>query len=93
MANEETRHVSFNAGRYYCLKEVAQLLGVTERTVQNWIASGQLRAYKLGPAKNAPVRIHGKSLRNFLVRVSAPKEKRPAENGKKRRLKRKEPKE
>jgi len=69
---ETTRHVSFRVERYYCPKEVAALLGVTERTVRNWIASGKLKAYKLGPAPNAPVRIHGKSLKNFLKKIAVP---------------------
>jgi excisionase family DNA binding protein len=36
------------AKRYLTKAQVAELLGVSKRTVQRWIASGRLRAVRLG---------------------------------------------
>lgn len=30
-------------------KEAAEILGVSERTIRNWISTGELRAHRYGP--------------------------------------------
>jgi excisionase family DNA binding protein len=35
--------------KYISIAEVADLFGVTDRTVRNWISEGKLEAYKVGP--------------------------------------------
>jgi excisionase family DNA binding protein len=37
------------APAYLTIDEVAELCRVTDRTVRNWINSGRLTAYKMGP--------------------------------------------
>lgn len=34
--------------QFYTIKEVAQNLKVSERTIHNWIKEGQLNSYKVG---------------------------------------------
>jgi len=48
--------------RFYSLEEVAQRLGVSERTVRRWIKSGELPAYKPG----REYRIRDGELEEFL---------------------------
>jgi len=40
--------------KYYTVKEVAELLKVTERTVRNWIRKGQIKAIKIGRVWRIP---------------------------------------
>ena len=47
--------------RYFSISEVCQRFGVSRRTVNRWIASGQLPTYKLGRL----VRISPDDLRAF----------------------------
>ena len=30
-------------------KEAAEILGVSERTIRNWVSTGELRAHRYGP--------------------------------------------
>lgn len=46
----------------YTTKEVADILKVTQRTIYNYIDSGQLRAQKIGKAW----RISSESLKEFI---------------------------
>jgi excisionase family DNA binding protein len=48
--------------RFYSLEEVAEQLGVSERTVRRWIKSGVLPAYKPG----REYRIRAGELEEFL---------------------------
>lgn len=63
------RDVNFRVDKLYAPKEVALILGVCTRTVENWIASGKLTAYKLGDAPNSPVRVHGRTILGILKKV------------------------
>lgn len=63
------RDVTFRVDKLYAPKEVALILGVCTRTVENWIAAGKLTAYKLGDSPNAPVRVHGRTILNLLKKV------------------------
>jgi excisionase family DNA binding protein len=47
-------------------KEVAEYLRVHERTVDRWIESGSLGAYKLGTGKTALLRIPKSEVEKFL---------------------------
>jgi excisionase family DNA binding protein len=76
------RDVTFRVDKLYAPKEVALILGVCTRTVENWIAAGKLTAYKLGDAPNAPVRVHGRTILNLLkkvVKIKREKKAREAE--------------
>jgi len=44
-------------------RQVAQLLGVTQRTIDNWRSEGRLRAAKLGPGV---VRFDPAEIRSFI---------------------------
>jgi excisionase family DNA binding protein len=46
--------------------EVAERLGVTRRTVQNWIKAGELVCYQFGEGKGATYRVDPKDLEAFL---------------------------
>jgi excisionase family DNA binding protein len=46
--------------------EVAERLGVTRRTVQNWIKAGELACYQFGEGKGTTYRIDPKDLEAFL---------------------------
>lgn len=46
--------------------EVAERLGVTRRTVQNWIKAGELACYQFGEGKGTTYRIDPKDLEVFL---------------------------
>jgi excisionase family DNA binding protein len=48
--------------------EVAVRLGVTRRTVQNWIKAGELACYQFGRGKGTTYRIDPKDLEAFLQR-------------------------
>ncbi len=46
----DRREVITRTGRVYItLKEAAEVLCITDRTVRNMVADGRLRAYRLGP--------------------------------------------
>jgi excisionase family DNA binding protein len=46
--------------------EVAERLGVTRRTVQNWIKAGELACYQFGEGKGITYRIDPQDLQAFL---------------------------
>lgn len=48
--------------KYYNVKEIAEMLRVTERGVQKWIREGKITAIKLG----REFRVEEKSLEAFL---------------------------
>ncbi len=50
--------------RLYTVKEVAHRFSVTERTIQNWIKTGKLRATKVGKI----IRISESDMQEFLSR-------------------------
>jgi excisionase family DNA binding protein len=49
---------------FYSIKEVADFLGVSTRTIQRWMDSGELRAHRLGGI----VRISHDDLQDFIAR-------------------------
>jgi len=63
------RDVRFTADAFYSVKEVAMLLGVSPTSVARWIASGKLKAVKLGDGRNAPVRVYGRTILALFKRV------------------------
>jgi excisionase family DNA binding protein len=54
--------------RFFKVVEVAEMLGVCERTVRRWIAGGLLAAHSFGTA----VRISEADLRAFIAQHRAP---------------------
>jgi excisionase family DNA binding protein len=46
--------------------DVAERLGVTRRTVQNWIKSGELACYQFGEGRGTTYRIDPKDVEAFL---------------------------
>ncbi len=42
--------------------QAAELVGVTPGTVRRWIAAGEVRALRLGSARNAPLRVAASEL-------------------------------
>ncbi len=46
--------------------EVAERLGVTRRTVQNWIKAGELACYQFGTGKGTTYRIDPQDVEAFL---------------------------
>lgn len=69
MATVKLRSVTFRVDKLYCIKDVALILDVSTRTIENWVAQGKLTAYKLGESKNSPVRIHGRTILALLKKV------------------------
>lgn len=55
--------------RMYSIKDIYERLGVSRRSVQYWIAKGQLKAFHLG-AKRLP-RVWEKDLLRFVLRSRA----------------------
>lgn len=58
---------STTAGQLLTCREVADRLGVCERTIANRIRTGELRACKLGRHRNSPVRIDPQDLAAYLA--------------------------
>ena len=54
------------AAEYLTIKEVAELLRVSDQTVRNYIKNGSLIAIKFGRSHRAPVRIHIDALNEFI---------------------------
>lgn len=52
----------------YSLAAAAELLGVTERTLRNYIARGSLPAYRIGARL---VRVRRKDLESLFLRIPA----------------------
>ena len=52
--------------QYLTIKEVAELLRVSDQTVRNYIKNGSLLAIKFGSSHRAPVRIHVDALNDFI---------------------------
>jgi excisionase family DNA binding protein len=50
-------------GRFYTIQEIANLLGISLRTVHRWTATRQLPAYKIGGL----LRVSEDDLRAFLA--------------------------
>jgi excisionase family DNA binding protein len=50
-------------GKFYTIHEIADLLGISQRTVHRWTASRQLSAYKIGGL----LRVGEDDLRAFLA--------------------------
>jgi excisionase family DNA binding protein len=58
--------------QWFTLDEVAERLKVSRRTVNRWVAAGNLRVYRLSPQAGA-VRVTESDLRTFLEeRASSP---------------------
>lgn len=58
--------------RYVRLKEAADMLSVTERTVRRYISQGDIPGYHLGrwkPGKRTAIRIRVDDLEAFLHRI------------------------
>ena len=47
-------------------KEASEYFRVTERTIDRWIKSGNLKAYKIGDGINARLRITKEEIKRFL---------------------------
>jgi excisionase family DNA binding protein len=54
------------AQRLMTINDVAELLGVSRRTVERWITDGRLPAIQLG-GRRAPVRVDAAELRQWLA--------------------------
>ena len=50
----------------YSVKEVAKMLGVSERTVWRAIKKGDIKSFRVGSSKRAPVRISAIELVRLL---------------------------
>lgn len=48
------------------IKQAATMLGVSSKTVERRIKSGEIKAYKFGDSKTSPVRIPEEALREYL---------------------------
>ena len=42
------RQIRENMPKYYTVKEVAEIMKVSEKTVRNWIKWGRIKAIKIG---------------------------------------------
>lgn len=58
--------------RLFTVGEVALLLRQSPRSVRDKIAAGQMQAVRLGPARNAPIRIEERALERFLEEGKTP---------------------
>jgi excisionase family DNA binding protein len=57
------------------VSEAALRLGVSAHSIRRYVASGELKASKLGPGTNSPIRIEERDLQRFLDRhVVGPKD-------------------
>ena len=54
--------------RLLSVSEAALRLGVSPHSIRRYIGSGELRATKLGPGLNSPLRIEERDLQRFLDR-------------------------
>lgn len=50
----------------YRVREVADMLGTTSKTIYNWIREGRVEAVKLGPDVHCAVRITKEALDRFI---------------------------
>ena len=50
----------------YRVREVADMLGTTSKTIYNWIREGRIEAVKLGPDVHSAVRITKEALDRFI---------------------------
>jgi excisionase family DNA binding protein len=57
---------------YLSISEVAMLVGVSGRTIRRRIATGELRAVKLGTAPNSVVRVSLEALVEWLANSEGP---------------------
>jgi excisionase family DNA binding protein len=57
------RSASTRPIRFYCIPEIAEITGVSRRTVRRWIEKKELIAHRLGRS----VRIAEPDLKNFLA--------------------------
>jgi excisionase family DNA binding protein len=56
------------SGRLLSVSEAAVWLGVSAHSVRRYVGTGELKASKLGPGSNAPIRIEERDLQRFLDR-------------------------
>jgi excisionase family DNA binding protein len=64
-------------GNLLTVREVADRLRVSERTIRKRVAGGELSALKLGPEQHAPIRISEGALVDFLRPANGRSEPRP----------------
>jgi len=62
--------LTFATQRFYGAGEVAEMLGVSERTVRNWLSTGELKSYKFGGSR----RILDDDMWQFVARGCAEEE-------------------
>jgi excisionase family DNA binding protein len=61
--------------RLLSVTETAMRLGVSTHSVRRYVGTGELKASKLGPGSNSPIRIEERELQRFLDRhVVEPKD-------------------
>lgn len=56
---------------YLSIREVAELLRISTKTVYHMIHSGELKAFKVRPRRTAPWRIPEAELRRFIAANSS----------------------
>jgi len=59
--------VTTTVDSYYTVSETAALLRLARPTVRNKIARGEIRAVRLGGARNSPLRVPLTELQRFLT--------------------------
>lgn len=72
------------SGRYVSLKEAAEMLGVSAKTIRRYLASGELPAYTLGKRRagsGRPMRIRVDDLAALLHRIPTASDDRPQSQG------------
>jgi len=58
-----------NTGHLLTIRDVADRLGVSERTIRRKIRQRELRTVKLGQGEKAPVRIEVEELARFIAKA------------------------
>ena len=53
---------------YLSPKQVAEIVGVSVKTVWNWVNTGKITAFKIGGGRN--LRIRGSDLNSFMVKYT-----------------------
>ena len=52
------------------IKQAATMLGVSSKTIERRIKSGEIKAYKFGDSKTSPVRISEEALQAYIDRCA-----------------------
>ena len=52
------------------IKQAATMLGVSSKTIERRIKSGEIKAYKFGDSKTSPVRISEEALQAYIERCA-----------------------